>query len=142
MLNAIGITSPNAGQKICLQLQPDRQPIVFSFTNPASSRLHAIGNAGQILHVMSNFVRDDVRLREIATCAEALLEFTEKAEVDVNASILRTIERTGGPTGEAATGLNHICEEHELRFFVLAAHLLKHRIPGVFGISENDSNEF
>jgi hypothetical protein len=33
-LDPVGITGPNAGQKICLQLEPDRELIVFRFTNP------------------------------------------------------------------------------------------------------------
>src|SRR6476469_6720130 len=91
---------------------------------------------------MPNFVCNNVGLRKIASCAQASLEFTEKSEVDVNASIFRTIERTGGATGEPAAGLNRIREEHQLRFFVFTAHLPKDFIPRVFGIGENDGNEF
>jgi hypothetical protein len=38
MLDPVGVTSPNAGEKICLQLEPDRQPIVFSFADPTTRR--------------------------------------------------------------------------------------------------------
>src|SRR5215475_4805647 len=132
MLDPVGITSPNAGEKICLQLEADRQPIVFSFADPTTRRLHTIGNAEQILHVMSNFVRYDVRLREIASCTQAVLEFTKKSQVDVNASIFWTIERTGRAAGEPAAGPSLVREEHQLRLLVLCAHLLEDRIPGVF----------
>ena len=91
---------------------------------------------------MSNFVGDDVGLCEIASGTQAFLELTEKTEVDVNASILRTIERTGRATGEAAAGLNQVGEEHEPRLLVIAAHLSKDFIPRVFGIGENDADEF
>src|SRR5690348_7201791 len=104
MFDSVGITSPNAGEKIRLQLKPDRELIVFSFADQTAHRLYAIANAEQILHVMSNFMRDDIGLRKIASGTETVLELTEKTEVDVNASILRTIERTSGATGEAATG--------------------------------------
>jgi hypothetical protein len=67
---------------------------------------------------------------------------TKKTEVDVNPSILRTIERTGCATGETAAGLNHVREEHEPRLLVLAAHLPKDFLPGVFGIGENYRDEF
>ena len=73
-LGPVGITGPNAGQKICLQLEPDRELIVFRFTDPTARRLHTIGNTEQILNVMSNFVRYDVGLREIASCTQAFLE--------------------------------------------------------------------
>src|SRR5262249_44817755 len=123
-------------------LEPNRELIVFRFADPTACRLYAIGNTEQILHVMPNFVRYNVGLCEIASCTQAFLELTEKAEVDVNTSILRTIERTGGAAGEAAAGLNHVREEHKLRLFVLTAHLPKNRMPRVFRIGENDSDEF
>src|SRR5512132_2129721 len=112
MLNPVGITGPNAGEKIRLQLEPDREPVVFRFADPTARRLHTIGNAEQVLHVMSNFVCDDVGLCKIASCPQAFLELTEKTEVDVNAPILRTIERTGSATSEPAAGLNQVREEH------------------------------
>jgi len=139
--DTVGITGPNAGQKICLQLEADRELIIFRFTDPTAHRLHTIGYTEQILHVMSNFVGYHIGLCEIASCTQAFLELTEKTEVDVDASILRTIERTGCTTGEPAAGLNHIREEHEPRLLVLASHLPENLIPGVFGVGENNSDE-
>src|SRR5262245_24708789 len=104
MLHPVSVTGPNSGQKICLQLKPDRELIVFSFTKPAARCLHAIADAEQILHVMTNFMRDHVGLCEIASGTQAVLEFMEKSKVDVNALVFRTIERTGRATGETATG--------------------------------------
>ena len=92
--------------------------------------------------MMSNFVCDDVGLREVASCPQAVLELTEKTEVDVNAPILRTIERTGCAAGEATAGLNQVREEHQPRLLVLAAHLPEDLIPGVFGIGQNNRDEF
>src|SRR5215475_4715522 len=141
MLDPVGITSPNAGEKICLQFEPDREPIVFSFADPTTRRLHTIGNAEQILHVMSNFVRYDVGLREIPSCTQAALEFMEKSQVDVNASIFWTIERTSGPAREPAAGPSLVREEHQLRLLVLCAHLPEDRIPRVFRIGQNDGDK-
>src|SRR5262245_52482495 len=90
---------------------------------------------------MSDFVGDDVSLGKIATCTEAFLELTEKTEIDINAPIFRTIERPGRATGETATRLNHVCKEHQLRLFVLAAHLPKDLMPRVFGVGENDGDK-
>src|SRR5262245_15014752 len=91
---------------------------------------------------MSNFMRYDVGFREIAASAKAVLKFTEKPEVDVHASIFWTIERPGCAAGKAATGLSPVCKEHQLRFLVFATHLTKDLVPRVFGIGENDSNEY
>jgi hypothetical protein len=142
VLDPVSITRPNACQKICLELEPDRKLIVFRLTHSTARRLHTIANAEQVLHVMSNFVGDDVGLCEIPSRAETILELTKKTEIDVNASILRTIERTGGATGEPAAGLNQVREKHEPRFLVLPAHLAEDLVPGVFGIGENDGDEF
>jgi hypothetical protein len=139
--DTVGITGPNAGQKICLQLEPDGELIVFRFTDPTAHRLHTIGYTEQILHVMSNFVRYHIGLCEIASCTQAFLEQTVKTEVDVNASIVRAIKRTARATGEPATGPGLVREEHELWLLVLSAHLPEDLMPGVFGIGENDSDE-
>ena len=76
VLDPVGITRPNACQKISLQFEPDRELIVFRLTDPAARRLYAIADTEQILHMMSNFVRYDVGLRKVASCTEASLEFT------------------------------------------------------------------
>ena len=141
VLNPVGIPSPNAGQKICLQLEPDRELIVFRLTHSTARRLHAIGDTEQILNVMSNFVGYDVGLCEVASRTQAFLELTEKTEVDINASIFRTIERTARTTGEPAAGLSQVGEEHEPRLLVLSAHLPEELMPRVFGVGENDGDE-
>ena len=66
VLDAIGMTRPDAGEEIRLKLEPDGELVVFRLTDAPARRLHAITDAEQILHMMSNFVRDDVGLREIA----------------------------------------------------------------------------
>src|SRR5678815_1024076 len=96
----------------------------------------------QILHVMANFVGYDVGLCGIASCTQAFLELTDTTEVEVDLSILRTIERTGCATGEPAAGLNHVREEDQPRLLVLATHLPEDLLPGVFGIGENYRDEF
>src|SRR5690348_16624262 len=112
MLDPVGVTRPNARQKVCLQLEPDREPVVFSLTDATARPLHTLRNAEQILHVMSNLVSDHVRLREIAACTQPFLELTEKTEVDVHAAILRTVERTGRATGKTAARLSHVRKQN------------------------------
>ena len=87
-------------KEIGLQLEPDGELVVFGFTHAAPRGLHAITDSEQLLQMVSDLVRDDVGLREIAGCAEAFMEHPEKTEVDVNASIFRAIEWTAGAAGE------------------------------------------
>jgi hypothetical protein len=140
-LYPVGVTSPNARQKICLQLEPDRELIVLGFTHPAAQRLHPIGNPEQVLHVMPNFMGYDVGLREIASRTQAFLEYTVKTEVDVNASIFRAVEGSGRATGEPATGPDLIREKHEPGLLVLSTHLAEDLMPGVFGVGQYHSDE-
>ena len=141
VLHPVGIPGPNASQEIGLELEADRELIVFRLTHPTARRLRAIRNTEQILHVMPNFVGYDVRFREITSGTQALLELTEKTEVDVNALILRTIERTARATGESAPGPHHVREENEPRLFVLSAHLVEEVMPRVFGVGQNDGDK-
>ena len=48
MLHPVGITSPNAGEKICLQLEADREPIVFSFADPATRFTEVTATSGHL----------------------------------------------------------------------------------------------
>jgi len=123
VLDPVGVTSPNAGQEIRLQLKPDREPIVFRLTHPTARRLQAIGDAEQILHMMPNFVRNDVGLCEIPSCTQALLQYTVKTKVDINASIFRAIKRTGRATGESAAGPSLVRKQDKFRLLILFAHL-------------------
>ena len=91
--------------------------------------------------MMSDFVRDDVALREIARRAEAFVEHAVESEVDVDATIFRAIKRTARAARVSAARSGLIREEDELRLFVSAAHFLEELIPDVLGIGQNDGNE-
>ena len=62
----------------------------------------AIDRARQILDVVPDFMRDDVRLREIARRLEAALKLVKKTEVEIHALIAGAVERTGGGLRQAA----------------------------------------
>ena len=49
----------------------------------------------QVLHVMADLVRDNVRLREIARRAEAVVQLLEKRRVEVELPVGRAVERSG-----------------------------------------------
>ena len=50
----------------------------------------------QFLYVMPEFVRENIRLCELAGCAEPAAQFIEKTEVNIDSFVLRAIERTSG----------------------------------------------
>src|SRR5579863_2003386 len=87
----LGRITPDAGETIGLQFQPDRQRIPlsrFALLQTPHPRL----DSENLLHMMSNFVCDYVRLRELARSPEALLQFSEEREVQINLFVFRAIE--------------------------------------------------
>ncbi len=51
------------------------------------------GRPDEILYVMTDLVRDDVRLREIARRLEALLQLVVEHHIDVDLLVERAVER-------------------------------------------------
>ena len=74
-----------------------------------------VGEAEQILDVMADFVRDDVRLREVARRAEAAIELAEEAQVDIDLLIGRTVERSDRRRRRRRTPTARLGEEHQAR---------------------------
>ena len=86
---------PDAGETIGLQLQFHRQRICLA--RIALLKLVDFSlNAGKFLDVMSQLVGQNVRLRKLAGCAEAPVQFIEESQVDVNLFVLRAIKWAGG----------------------------------------------
>jgi len=142
VFGAIGIMRPDTGEEVSLKLEANGEAVEFGLADAAARRLHFVGDAEQVLHVMSDLVRDDVGLGEIAGRAKAVAQFPIKAEIDVNAAILRAIERTGGAAGKSATGLGLIREEDEPRLLVRTTHFSKDVVPNILGIGQDNGDEF
>jgi len=81
----------------------------------ALRRAHLALSADEILHVMSDFVREHICLREVAGCAELSVELIEEAEVEIDLAIARAVERTARGFGTTTCGANFIAKEDELR---------------------------
>jgi hypothetical protein len=67
LLHAVGAMAPDAGEAVGLQFEPHRQRIGGGPVAAALlRRVHLVGNAEQVLHVMTDFVRDHVSLGKLA----------------------------------------------------------------------------
>ena len=97
--------SPHAGVTIGLQLDAHR-----ALVRVAAER-RALERAGEILHVMSDLVRQHVGLREIAWRAELLVKIVEEAQIEIDLAIARTVERPGRRARQPARRLNRVAEE-------------------------------
>lgn len=62
---------PNAGKKVGLQFKPDRQLIVFRFSQTASLRLHLPADTQYVLYVMAHLMRDHISHRKVTRGAKA-----------------------------------------------------------------------
>src|ERR1700730_3192470 len=82
-------------------------------------RLHLALDAEQFLHMMSNFMGQDVGLGKLSGRAEALLQFVVEAQIDINLLILWTVERTGRGLRQAAGRIDRVAKQHEFGVVIL-----------------------
>src|ERR1051325_81413 len=124
---AIGVVRPDAGEAVGLELAADGDR-----RRAASARALAHAREPeQLLHVMTDLVGDHVRLREVAGRAEPIAELAEEVEVEIDALVAGTIERTDGRFRHPARGAHRAGEEHELRLAVFAVHAREDVLPGL-----------
>src|SRR5262245_53401092 len=140
---ARGVT-PDTCEAIRLELDTHRL-LVRGFTR----RLQP-GGANQVLNVVADFVRNHVRLCEVAGRVQALFHQSVETRVDVELLIRRAIEwaDAGGRVAAAAGG--HAAREHDERGMSVGARrsavawqrpTLEERRPHVLGRSEDDARE-
>src|ERR1700741_1326192 len=90
---------------------------------------------------MSNFMRDDVSLREIARCVELSAQLLVEREIDVNLLISRTIEWSNCRARNSASRAHLIRKQHERGFAILPAVFSKHIGPNIFRFPEHHRDE-
>jgi hypothetical protein len=101
--------------------------------------------ANQVLHVVADFVRDHIGLREIAGRIQPRLHRLIEARVDVEIAVGRAVERANRRWRTAAAGVDAIGEHNQRRIAVRArlrpvirhASLLELRAPDVFRGTEH-----
>ncbi len=129
---------PDAGQAVGLQFQANRQRIGLALADALLHRMHFARNSQQVLDVMTDFVGDDVRLREIAGRPETRPHLVVEAQVDVGLLVGGTVERTHRRLSQAAGRASRAAEQHQHGLFVTSAHLPELRGPDVFGVGDHD----
>ena len=107
----------------------------------ATHLVHPRRNAQQVLHVVSNFVCDDISLRKVTRRVELTRELVVKTEVDVNLLIARTIKGAHARVAHAAGRGDLALVDDELRFDVLPPCPFEFLRPDVLGIGKHDGDE-
>src|SRR3954469_23206035 len=90
---------------------------------------------------MSDFMADDVCLREIARGVEAVLKLLKKRSIEINTLIAWAIKRTHGSLAEPACGIDGAGEQNEFWSPVLTSLSPKDIGPGVFGVPDHGFDE-
>ena len=83
---------PNTRETVSLQLEPNRERILRTWV-AALQAPDLPFDAHQILNMVSEFVRQDVGLRELAGRSKSALQLVIKAKVNVDLLVLWTVER-------------------------------------------------
>ena len=82
---------------------------------PLLLRANSSFDAENFLHMVADFVRDHIRLREFAGRAKAVAKFVEKSEIEIHLFVAGTVKRPGRRSRFAARRSNFIPEENQLR---------------------------
>ena len=109
------VACPGAGEAVRLQLDPHRSAIGLFLRHRLPRLVELRQDADQVLHVMTNLMRDHIGFRELAGFAaaavEAHLHVLEERGVEIDALIGRTIERPHRRLRETAGGLSRSIEQ-------------------------------
>src|SRR5690606_30657693 len=134
-----GVTGPDAGVAVGLQLQGHRIPVGLGLAGGALLGLsHLLRGAGQGLDVVAVLMGDDIGAGEIrGGGAELAFHLLPEREVEVHALVAGTVEGTHGGLAEAAAGLGALFVEHHGGRLV-ALQLLA---PDVVDIGPDDIDE-
>src|SRR5688572_14734217 len=95
-----------------------------------------------MLHVMPDFMCDDISLRKVSGRTEAVLELLEEAGVQVHPLVTRTIEGSCGCLCKTARRIDRACKEHKFRWSVILTGLLEQLGPRIFCKCDYRRDEF
>src|SRR5450759_5135527 len=142
----LGMVGPYAGVAIRLQFDPHLDAVGGGLVaGGALSGLRLGQGAEQVLHVVTDLVRDHIGLREFAGVAgatvKARLDLTKKRRVEIDAAVGRTIKRPHRRLREAAAALLRAGEQPQPRRAVLLSAAPENFAPGVLGIAKHGCDE-
>src|SRR4029078_12347719 len=108
----IRVIRPDARKTVSLQFNAHLKSVRLDFAAGRELRvLNLRQDAQQILHVMTDLMRNYVSFGEFArlatATAKARLDIAEERGVEINAPVVRTIERPHGRLRHTATALHN-----------------------------------
>jgi hypothetical protein len=133
--------APDSGQAVGLEFQADRELVGaagVAFFETVNFRL----NAEQLLDVVADFMGHDVSLGKFARRTEAVAQFIEEAEIQIDLFVFGAVERPDLFAGKPASGPSSVAKENETGVVVRSSGgLREHGVPGPLDIIENEGDE-
>ncbi len=133
--------APDAGEAVRLELEAHGQLVALRFRSALLDAADLALDAHQVLDVVADLMRDDVRAGEVAGRSEALRELVEERKVEIDLAVVRAVERPLRRRPAAAGRLRQAGVEDELRELVGLSRLREDLRPGVLGVGEHDGDE-
>ena len=90
-----GAVGPHARQAIGLKFEGNGEAIALR-RHPLLEVAHLLLDAQNLLHMVPDFVRQYVGLRELARSAKTIAKLVEEGEIDIDLLVRRTVKRPGG----------------------------------------------
>jgi len=140
LIHRAGVVSPHAGIAVGLQLHAHRNAVLLGLRTRAR-RFHLLEGAGLLLHVVTDLVRDDVGLREVARSAEAPLQIAEEREVEVELLVAGTVERPHRGLAHAARRAHLPVVQHECRCSIARPRSCEQIAPHILGAAQHLGHE-
>ncbi len=143
----LGTVCPDAGEAVRLQFYADLQAVGLRLVHPTLLLLHLRQNAELVLDVVTDLMRDHIRLGELAgfaaniATAEAPLKVLEEARVQIDLPVNRAIERTHCGLRKSAAGLGRPGKHYQSWRLVSLSGLSKNGCPLCFRAAEYRGNE-
>src|SRR5579864_1337825 len=83
----------------------------------------------------------NVGLRKFSGCPKALFQFVIEPEIDVYLLIFRTVKRTASGLRQAASGIDSVPEQHQLRMPVGHTLAAQNLHPGLLRVVQYEGNK-
>jgi hypothetical protein len=97
--------------------------------------------ARDVLDMVPDLVRQNVRLRKITCCSKSAMKLVEECKVDVDPLVGRAVKRPHRRLTDSASRLRRVPEEHEASRLVLRIVARHDLSPGVLRVVEHERNE-
>jgi len=133
---------PHAGEAIGLQLEPHAERIGLRFARPLSLLVDPGQDPQEILNVVTHFMADDIRMRELARRTELPRHHVEEAQIQIHDAIFTAIERAGRRLSQTACRRIAVAKQAQLGIHVGLPAFLEGGSPYGLRAAQNLRHEF